>query len=707
MSLKNLDIKRSYSSDTDDILNDFYVPALSESREYWRLAGFFCSSSLTVAARGLLGLLSNGGSMRLVACPRLTKPDVEAIVRAEKPVEACISDAASLAISEIADTIAVDHVAALGWLVEHDRLQIRLCVPTDLAGNPQPSDYIEAAGIFHQKVGVLTDSAENRIAFSGSVNETATAWLGNIEEFKVFRSWSAVENDYVEADLSKFLRFWDGTAAHVRTYPVPEAVRQNLISYASQHFDEARLGRWYPARPASPKMVVLYPYQREAVEAWFANGRRGLFEMATGTGKTYTALGCITKVQSDTRPCAIVISAPFQHLLNQWHREMQNYGLRCDRLLFAESGHPAWKTQLACSLLDLSLGDACHLVVLATHAALTSPDFADIMDKYLSGTTAALVADEVHRLGAEHSRSRLGQHFSIRLGLSATPHRWFDEAGTEALVAYFGGVVYEFSLSKAITTINPGTGETFLAPYRYIPHVAALADSETDEYLRITQQIVSRLAGRSLTEVDDPNVERLLFARADLIKNAFSKYAVLRALLRTLGSDARWTLLYCSPQQMDTTMALLRDLRWVVHRFTMDEGTVASAKYGGLSERDYLLRRFAAGEYQALIAMKCLDEGVDVPAARVAILLCSSGNPREYIQRIGRVIRRCDGKQRAEIHDVIVGPVRTPMPHAARAVERDILRRELRRCDEIAALAENSAEAIAALANVMDRSFEG
>jgi len=323
MSLKALELKRAYSSDTDDILRDFYIPALAESVSYWRLAGFFSSASLAIAAKGILGLIENGGTMKLIACPRLTKDDVDAVTRADQDPEKYLADSALHELEQIDEAFVRDHVRALGWMVANQKLEIKLCLPYDPEQRPRDQESLLRSGLFHQKVGILIDSDDNLVTFSGSVNETAAGWLGNIEEFKVFRDHTLLEKEYQEADVAKFQRFWEGTSPNVRTFPVPEAVRERLINIAPQQLEKATLRRWssYNNIPSRPQ-IELYSYQREAVDAWITNSRRGIFEMATGTGKTFAALGCVEAAFRDRRARGAVVATPYHHLCEQWRGEI-------------------------------------------------------------------------------------------------------------------------------------------------------------------------------------------------------------------------------------------------------------------------------------------------------------------------------------------------------------------------------------------------
>jgi len=284
--------------------------------------------------------------------------------------------------------------------------------------------------------------------------------------------------------------------------------------------------------------------------------------------------------------------------------------------------------------------------------------------------------------------------YCLRLGLSATPRRWFDTVGTSILYEFFGGKVYEFGLEKAINTINPLTGKTYLVPYQYKPKFVSLTKRELEEYIDKTKAIAKRF---HMTEDDykkDELLEILLFKRSDIIKNAVEKYRALREILDELGDNIKWTLIYCSPAQIRIVMQILKERKIPAHRFTMKEGTTPKKKLGGLTEREYILKKFAEQNYKVLVAMRCLDEGVDVPPARTAILMASSGNPREYIQRIGRVIRQYPEKKEATIYDIIVVPSLSNLPPELRAIERKIFKNELRRYIEIAKTATNNSEAL-------------
>ncbi|MEM3485045.1 MAG: DEAD/DEAH box helicase family protein [Candidatus Methanomethyliaceae archaeon] len=696
MDLRSLGLKKAYSSDFDDILHDFYIPALRQSSEYWRLAGFFSSTSLTVAARGILGLIRNGGIMKLIVSPRLRRDDLDIIMNSLKDSERIVQQRLLEELDQIEDEFARDHVSALGWMVANGRLEIKVAVPYRDSREPLSYEDVEQGGLFHQKVGILRDSMGNIISFSGSINETAAGWLENLEEFKVFRSWEPSESDYVQADTEKFSRFWANRSRRARVIDIPRAVEERLIEIAPADIGEIDLERHYQ-RVSREGRAELHPHQGDAVNAWLDNNMKGIFAMATGTGKTFAALGCLDRISRIDDRLLVVITCPYQHLVQQWSREIAKFGISYDKLIVADSSNKRWRDEMADALMDITWGHKHTVVVLTTHRTFASDDFIDIIQNRKATFRSFLIADEVHGLGAEKSREGLVSGYDLRLGLSATPRRWFDTAGTTAIYDFFGGEVFQFGLEEAINTMNPATGETYLVPYRYVPRFAFLNAKEMEEYADKTRRIAKLMEKAAGNEERDRYWESLLIARANIIKNAHQKYEVLESILDEVATPIKWTIVYCSPQQIERVMEIVNKRRIIAHRFTMEEGTIPARKYDGLSERDFLLERFANGKYQVLVAMKCLDEGVDVPPARTAILMASSGNPREYIQRIGRVIRRYPGKNKATIYDIVVLPPLQDVPRELRNIEQRIITKELQRYEEIARAAINNAEALAML----------
>ena len=316
MSLKSISLNKAYSSDSDDILYDFYIPSLKESIEYDRLAGFFSSKSLAIAARGILGLIEKGGTMRLIISPKLDKRDLEIIIDSHKKPEKYIEEKMLQELESLEDKFTRDHVYALGWMIANKKLEIKVAVACDNNGKLLSYEDIQQSSLFHQKVGILKDSEGNILTFSGSINETAAGWLGNIEEFKVFRNWEALEDDYVRIDILRFNRFWNNCSPKIKIIDMPHAIKEKLIKIAPVDIKQININSLYKPK----KKIRLFYHQEEAIESWISNGMIGIFEMATGTGKTFTALGCLKKSSKNFQKLVVVITCPYQHLIQQWKK---------------------------------------------------------------------------------------------------------------------------------------------------------------------------------------------------------------------------------------------------------------------------------------------------------------------------------------------------------------------------------------------------
>ena len=698
MTLRDLHIKKFYDSDLDDILNSFYIPGLSVSTKYQRLAGFFSSSSLAIAARGIAGLIANKGKMELICGAKLKKEDVEAILEgSRKPIDvierSVLEDLQNL--ENLYDELVSNHVKALGWMVANKLLEIKVAIVKD--SNKRPVDYIELiqSGIFHQKVGILQDGEGNKISFSGSDNESAAAWRANIEEFKVFCSWEDAEKRYLEADFGKFCKFWHGKAKRVEVLDVPNAVRKKLIEIAPNNIETLILDEKLIKKRKKKKEIELWNHQIEGIEKWLRNGKRCIFEMATGTGKTFAALGCLKKLIAEEKKLVTVIACPYNHIINQWQNDVNEFGIDIDSVV-ADSSNPKWKDQLIDCIRDINNDVRSKLITFTTHDTFYSQDFINIIESCKG--KLFLIGDEVHGMGSEERKKGFTEEYQFRLGLSATPSRWFDPAGTRELLSYFNirksNDIFSFPLRKAIKTVNPATGKTYLTPYEYKPYFVELTEEELEEYERQTKKI-ARAYYACRDKKEKWNYFQLLcIKRQEIIKNAINKYEILKVILDDIDELVH-CLIYCSPEQIDTVQEILNGKGIIQHRFTQKEKITPDEKYSGISERDYLLKKFAEGSYQALVAMRCLDEGIDIPQAKIGVILASTGNPRQYIQRRGRLLRQFPGKEKAVIYDIIVLPLLGKgVVDELLDLERKILAKEFERYGEFAEASTNYIECV-------------
>lgn len=441
----------------------------------------------------------------------------------------------------------------------------------------------------------------------------------------------------------------------------------------------------------APDWVETRPYQQKAVRNWFAGECRGILRMATGTGKTITALLAAARVtEAVEQPLTLVVSVPYQHLVDQWASELTDFGV--DPVLAYESRRN-WQPRLERQLLETTTGSRETCVVVTTHRTLSGEPARRTLERATGAEM--LIADEVHHLGAKQSQKALRESFDLRIGLSATPERWYDDEGTAVLANYFGETAFEYGLEEAI---EAGA----LCEYYYIPHVVELDDEEMEVYLRLSAKI-GRLAGRVDGELDvsggsNQALQQALFKRARLVGTAAAKLDLLESLFRQ-EPDLSHTLVYCSDgatgpdaegdRHVDATTGRLRDSFDVsVRQFTAREDQ---------SERETLLSQFDDGDIEVLTSIRCLDEGVDVPATRRAYILASTANPRQYVQRRGRILRTHPGKEFAVIHDFVTVPDidRNPEVLSAEAyeTERTLVRKELQRVATFARAARNHPDA--------------
>lgn len=684
MNLKDLELKKAYDSDVDDILNDFYIPALSQSVVYKRLAGFFSSSALAVAARGITKLISNGGHMKLITSAKLRRQDIEIIKEAYETPEKIIEKMMLEDLDNLEDKFVEDHVQALGWMIANKKLEIKVAIVYGEDELPLDENSIEKEGIFHQKVGILEDEEGNMISFSGSDNESASGWESHIEEFKVFRSWGDVEKEYLDADLKKFEKFWDGHPKRTKVIDVPTAVKEKLIEKAPENIEILNLEKWQKRKPEPRKKIItLWKHQEDAIDKWLNNGKTGIFEMATGSGKTFAALGCLKKMSESEKKLIVIVTSPTKHLLKQWENEIRKFDIHW-RIIIADSSNPGWKNKLVDYLRDIENDISEKIIILTTPNTFSSNEFTEMINE--TSTKVFLIGDEVHTLGAPERQKGLLDRYEFRLGLSATPKRYFDEPGSKKLFEYFGDVVSVFSIKDAIATVNPKTGETYLAQYEYEPYFVEMTDEEFHRYQSETKKIARQYYASKSNQERKELFNLLCIKRQENVKNAQNKYVVFEKILDTIGGGVKHCFVYCSPKQIKRVQRILNDRDILQHKFTAVEN---------VAQREILLRKFAEGDYQVLVAMKCLDEGVDVPPARTGILLSSSGNPREYIQRRGRLLRRFPGKDKATLYDIIV------LPSSQRSfdpdffeLERKILTKELKRYEEFAYDANNTPECL-------------
>ena len=439
--------------------------------------------------------------------------------------------------------------------------------------------------------------------------------------------------------------------------------------------------------PVFPRGLVLRKYQHQAIANWFDNRGRGTLKMATGSGKTLIALAIATELFQQIGLQVLIVVCPTQHLVSQWSRECEKFNLKPIAAMVRVEN---WQSELSNQLYNLQTLAQSFLTIITTNSTLISDAFQSQL-KYFPAKTL-LVGDEAHNLGSTQIASCLPRNIGLRLALSATPERQYDEEGTEALLNYFGAVIQpEFTLADAIK-------QGALARYFYYPVFVELTATEAAEYAKLTKRIGWTLS-KNPSFQDNDNLTSLLTKRSRLIATAENKLNCLRELMRS-RLDTSHTIFYCGDghleddtRQIDAVTHLLgKELGFRVNTYTNETS---------LDERELLRRQFESGELQGLIAIRCLDEGVDIPTIKTAVILASSSNSRQFIQRRGRILRPHSSKQQATLFDTIVIP--PSLDRETWEVEKNLLRKELLRFLTFAELADNAEAATAQLLRLQEQ----
>ncbi len=697
--LRRLMLKTQYRKDTHDLASDFYARCLPECEQFDRAVGFFSTEVFSAAPEAFRAFFQAGGRMRVVASPLLSMRDVQRLTRGytHRPMLARTDRLGLLMGSPSAVRDGLDEVVP--WLVAKDLLVVHIARP--VRGSERD--------LYHEKLGLFLDAEGEAVAFGGSANETYSALQRNFEVVDVYRSWEPSERNRVSRKRQDFARLWANATPGLEVVPFARAAREGWL-HVREAEDPAPFTSTVPMEDQSavkvrgmdevlhlPGHVRLYAHQRHAVRAWLEARGRGVLEMATGSGKTITALAGATKLYELVGgPLAILILCPYLHLVDQWTEEARQFGL--DPIPCAR-GRGRWEAELSARLYNLHSGDRSLVSAVASNDTFRSDAFQEALVGL--GVPLLLIGDEMHNLGASGLRRRLPLQAAYRLGLSATPDRRYDPLGTALLTEYFGPTVGEpYTLAHALA-------DGVLTPYVYMPHLVDLTEDELEAYQELTEKI-SRAFAVADADGDTSGLERLLIRRARLTASAAGKVPLLRTLMES-RRDERHTLVYCGDGRVDEEGAEseIRQIEAVTRALGLGLGMrVASYTAETPPERRrVLLDRFSSGDIQALVAIRCLDEGVDVPATRTAFLLASARDPRQYIQRRGRVLRRSPGKAQAEVHDFIVAPPRAHQDPSSPyyATTRRLVGRELERAVEFAELAENGPEALGRLLPLRDR----
>lgn len=712
MGFKDHKVKSEYRSLIDNVVQDFYIPLLRESVSYKRAVGFFSSSSLVEISKGIAEMASEGGKIQIVASPYLSDEDIEAIKKGYEDRNQIIEKALLAQIAEKpTDYYSMERLNLLASLIADGVMDIQIAYTEDQRG----------IGMYHEKMGIIEDAVGDKIAFSGSNNESATAMSINYETMDVFRSWGdPSEVERVRLKENAFYSIWHDTEPNIKVLEFPnitdalieryrrrspnfnidkDQFARRILTYATKISEMSREID-SPIGARVPTDIELREYQKEAIASWVGENYRGIFDMATGTGKTLTGLGAISKLSEDLDDVlAVIIVCPYQHLVEQWVEDIVRFNIK-PIIGYSSSPQKDWKKRLARAVRDQKLRrEKSFFCFVCTNATFTNSTVQEEISKIQS--SVLLVVDEAHNFGARTLSRLLDERFTYRLALSATLDRHRDDEGTATLYDFFGKKCIEYSLERAID-------QDKLTKYKYYPIPVYLTDEELEKYEQKSYEMSKCLIkGKDGKYKLNKRGEILAMERARIVAGASQKLEALREYIAPYADDNN-ILVYCGAtnvidEKADSSNTDEEDIRQIeaVTRILGNEFNMEVAKFTSeenMETRATIKEQFQKGDrLQAIVAIKCLDEGVNIPGIRTAFILASTTNPKEYIQRRGRVLRKADNKTFAEIYDFVTLPreLDSVSGLTTEQAQRDLslVKNELARIKEFGRLSMNSMEA--------------
>lgn len=624
MSFKDLNIKLSYiSCGEDNIAKSFLVPALKQAKRYRRSVGFFSSGVFEPIIDGVVALSRNGGKIQLIASPQLSEADIEAINLGYQKREEIIESAFTRDFVREVEAFDDDRLQLLVALIANGTLDIKIAVT-------------DSNGIYHDKLGILEDFKGNIIAFYGSPNESLSGYQNNYEKVRVVKSWIASDNESIIDECNEFQNLWDGTNPYVIIYNYKESAKSNILKVIEN--------REYGCNDnSSSNYIKLRDYQEEAISAWVDNNYRGFYVMATGTGKTWTAIYSAKKLV-ETNPAMIVICAPYKHLVKQWAEDVMR-AFPNAKLIMVSSENSNWENQIAQEIIREKYAPETQIIIISTIASFRMPRFSKVVEKSLE--EKLLIVDEAHRFTDRNDE--LKTVYKYQLGLSATPYSGSSAQKGKELMEWFGGQVFNLPIEVALE-------KGFLVPYNYYPIYVYATEDEENQFKFQTQKILSCFKNNKCINPD--LLVKSLRNRLRIISMAVEKSQKIDDIINEIKENDHFVV-YCGDGKLYDTQSgeELRHIQSIkrvlsMHGYKASQFTATE----NMMERMELVDAFNKQEISALAAIRCLDEGINIPSIKSALILSSNDDYREFVQRRGRILRTYKDKKYANIYDVIVLP---------------------------------------------------
>lgn len=644
MNYKQMNINHSYiSRGNNNIADSFLNPALKCTKEYKRSVGFFSSGVFDTIMDGILAMARNGGKMKLIASPQLSKEDVKAINLGYAQKEKKISDAFTKDFVAEIEKLTDLRLQMLCDLIRKDILDIKIAITED-------------TGIYHDKLGVMRDFDDNIMVFYGSSNSSYSGYRSNYEKIRISKGWETGFEDIVADEEREFDTLWGGKNPFVTVQNYTRTAEENLIKVIRN-------------RASAPKEngIKLRDYQEEAIGAWVNNNYHGFYVMATGTGKTWTAIFSARELVKK-HESMIVICAPYKHLVKQWSEDVQT-AFPNAKIILVSSENPGWDNQITNEIIRSKYNADTQIIVISTISSFKTKRFDDAIQKYKGDRL--LIVDEAHRFTVRPQE--LHTTYKYMLGLSATPFSGTSAAKGNELMKFFGGQVFSLPIEDALE-------RGFLVPYYYYPIYVYASEEEEERFRKYTNTILGCFKNGICINKD--LLVKTLRNRLRVISMAEEKQSKIRTIISSVTENDHFVV-YCGDGKLydDSTGEELRHIQSI--KRVLSEFEYKASQFTAkenMTERMQLVDSFNKGEISALAAIRCLDEGINIPSIKSALILSSNDDYREFVQRRGRILRTHLGKKNAKIYDVIVLP---------KSSERQWAMIELRRYHEYAKLALN------------------
>ena len=678
MSLKNLNLKPIYSSAMkDDILNSFFIPCLEQSVKYDRVSGFFSPKFLSAAAEGIAPLIKNKGKYRLIFSKHLFSEDDYDSIMAGYTDQ--FDNEIFETIEDLKNEMQDRPRKILGWMIANNILEIKIAFK-------KPDN-----AILHSKWGNFEDVDGNKINFIGSINETEHAVLRQLESVDVFNNWTSEEDEYrVNEKNDRFKLFWNNKAPQIEVVPFSEIhkdkfkIDNNFLDFDAEQigeqiniYDEERLKEREDIElelESDSSSLSPYDYQQEAIDKWKENGNKGIIALATGLGKTFTAIfAMIDYVKTLENKYLTIVAVPTQDLIYQWQKEFQKFNLSSTVLKDSKN----WKANLEEKINFLNLDFIDSEIILVTYNIFSEDSFIKIIQD--CDKNSFLIADEAHKAGSKKFSKGLIAEYDAKIALTATPKRHFDEEGTQLLDDYFGGVVSKKDLKWGIKN-------GYLCPYNYYMNEITLTPKELEQYYEITRKMMT-----CWNEHGQQTDAFWGYAgdRADIIKEAKNKVDALSDNLKSLHFKLDGAFIFCNTEtsSKDEEISQFDQIANLLINNKVRYKPITSKRK--MYTRKANLEDFSKGDADVVLAIDCLDEGIDVPSAKMAFILSSTTNEKQYIQRRGRVLRKSkdDPSKVAEIYDFVCFP--PSLEDKDKRMTKGIIENQLKRAMDFSKISNN------------------